>query len=292
MSTHLYKIFEEDQLLELEEKALGLMLGSIYVGATAVTDDVMYLSSTPEMLQLMLGVGHRYSQQHHYKIHPTKTKIVENNSGKKQSNYIWSLGDTQIHSSEETTHLGLKRTESGECEVNVNDRIKSARRTKYSLMDSGYHGTNGLSPATSFQIYKTYVFPQLLYGLEILPLNKTQIASLEKFHRNSLRIIQSLPERTATAAVYLLLGALPVEAEIHKKQLSLLHSILDSDNRRIKEVLHGQIAVNFDNKDSFFYRILKVLELYELPDIASLKQPLPTLSLEVRYGVLEGIISA
>ena len=36
-------------------------------------------------------------------------------------------------------------------------------------------------------------------------------------------IIQSLPERTATAAVYLLLGALPVEA--HKKQLSLRHSI-------------------------------------------------------------------
>ena len=203
-------------------------------------------------------------------------KIVENNSGKKQSNYIWSLGDTQIHSSEETTHLGLKRTESGECEVNVNDRIKSARRTKYSLMNSGYHGTNGLSPATSFQSYKTYVLPRLLYRLEILPLNKTHIASLEKFHRNSLRIIQSLPERTATAAVYLLLGALPVEAEIHQKQLSLLHSILDSDNRRIKEVLHRQITVNFDNKDSFFYRILKVLELYELPDIASLKQQLPT----------------
>ena len=76
--------------------------------------------------------------------------------------------------------------------------------------------------------------------------------------------------------MYLLLGALPVEAEIHKKQLSLLHSILDSDNRRIKEVLHRQIAVNFDNKDSFFYCILKVLELYELPDIASLKQQLPT----------------
>ena len=76
--------------------------------------------------------------------------------------------------------------------------------------------------------------------------------------------------------MYLLLGALPVEAEIHKKQLSLLHSILDSDNRRIKEVLHRQIAVNFDNKDSFFYRILKVLELCELPDIASLKQQLPT----------------
>ena len=275
LSTHLYKIFVEDQILELEDKALGFVLGNIYVGATAVADDMAYLSSTPEMLQLMLGVGYRYSRQHHFKIHPTKTKIVEHNFGKKQSDFTWTLGDTQIMSSEETTHLGLKRTTSNECELNVNERIKSARRTKYSLMSSGYHGTNGLCPVTSHQIYKTYVLPRLLYGLEILPLSKTHILALEKFHKNSLRIIQSLPERTATSAVYLLLGALPIEAEIHKRQLSLLHSILVCDNSRIKEVLNRQLSVNFDNKDSFFYRILKVLELYNLPSVPALIQQPP-----------------
>ena len=84
------------------------MLGYIYIGVTAVADDMAYLASTAEVLQLMLGVGHRYSQQHHYKIHPTKTMIVEPNLGKKEADYVWPLGDTQIHSSEETTHLGLK----------------------------------------------------------------------------------------------------------------------------------------------------------------------------------------
>ena len=69
---------------------------------------------------------------------------------------------------------------SGECEINIKERIKSARRTKYSLMNSGYHGTNGSSPTTSFQIFKTYVLPRLSYGLEILPLNKTHIATLKK----------------------------------------------------------------------------------------------------------------
>ena len=87
-----------------------------------------------------------------------------------------------------------------------------------------------------------------------------------------MRVIQSLPERTATAAVYLFLGTLP----IHKKQLSLLHGILSSDNKKIGEVLDRQISVNFDNKDSFFYRILKVLQLYVLPDTMTLKQHLPS----------------
>ena len=50
-------------------------------------------------------------------------------------------------------------------------------------MNSGYHGTNGVSPATSFQIYKTYALPRLLYRLEILPFSKTHIATLEQFHK-------------------------------------------------------------------------------------------------------------
>ena len=140
------------------------MPGDIYIGVTALADDMAYLASTAEVLQLMLGVGHSYSRQHHYKIHPTKTKFVEHNFGKKEAGYVWTLGDTQIHSSEENIQLGLKRTMSGECEININEWIKSARQTKYSLMNSGYHGTNGLSPTRSFQIYKTYVLPCLLYG--------------------------------------------------------------------------------------------------------------------------------
>ena len=34
--------------------------------------------------------------------------------------------------------------------------------------------------------------------------------------------------------------------------------------------------MNFDNKDSFFYRVLKVLELFNLPGILSSNQKLPT----------------
>ena len=37
-------------------------------------------------------------------------------------------------------------------------------------------------------------------------------------------------------------------------------------NRRIKEVLHRQITVNFDNKDSLFHRILNVLERHNFSE--------------------------
>jgi hypothetical protein len=61
--------------------------------------------------------------------------------------------------------------------------------------------------------------------LEILPLNKENMEQLEVFHRKCLRHIQSLPNRTSNSAVLLLLGALPIEAEIHKRQLELVYGV-------------------------------------------------------------------
>ena len=66
-------------------------------------------------------------------------------------------------------------------------------------MNTGLHGANGLSPEVSYQIYKIYVIPRLLYGLEIISLNKTQLDKINRYHLKTLRNIQSLPQRTATS---------------------------------------------------------------------------------------------
>jgi hypothetical protein len=85
-----------------------------------------------------------------------------------------------------------------------------------------------------------------------------------------------LPVRTATSAVYLLLGALPIEAELHKRQLSLLYSILASENTKLKNLMERQLTVNKNNPESFFSRIQDILDLYNLPPIYVLVDALPT----------------
>ncbi|CAC5381596.1 unnamed protein product [Mytilus coruscus] len=118
--------------------------------------------------------------------------------------------------------------------------------------------------------YNSYVIPKLLYGLEVLPLNNSQLDILKRFHISNLRRFPSLPTRTATCIVYLLLGALPIDAEIHKRHLSLLHNIVTCDNTTIRNLLLRQRAVNGNNCDSFFGRIQEILEFYKLPDIDTL----------------------
>ena len=136
--------------------------------------------------------------------------------------------------------------------MKIKDRISLARRTSYSLINTGLHGTNGLNPKTSYVIYRTYVIPRLLYVLEITSLNKTQIKELERYHLNTLRQIQSFPKRTATTSVFMLLVALPIEAEVHKRLIGLMYAVLTSENQCLQDVVQRQLACSFDNTHSFF----------------------------------------
>ena len=54
LSTHLYKIFVQDLLEELEQNAIGYHLGNIYVGSPACADDIAFISSDKYEMQTML----------------------------------------------------------------------------------------------------------------------------------------------------------------------------------------------------------------------------------------------
>ena len=117
------------------------------------------------------------------------------------------IGENELVVSDRATHLGVTRASKKETEINILDRIsfKLARRTSYLLMNTDLHGTNGWNPETSYVIYKCYVLPRMLYGLDVIHLTKTQLSQLERYHLRTLRQTQGLPQRTALSAVYMLL---------------------------------------------------------------------------------------
>ena len=178
--------------------------------------------------------------------------------GKADDGDRWTLGENELEASDRATHLGITRAGEKESEINISERINLARRTSYLLMNTGLHGTNGLNPETSYVIYKCYVIPRMLYELEVIHLTKTQLNQLERYNLRTLRQIQALPQRTASYAGYMLLGALPIETEIHKKQLSILHAVISSDNKCLRDVVQRQLACSFNIAFSFFYMVANV----------------------------------
>ena len=73
----------------------------------------------------------------------------------------------------------------------------------------------------------------------------------------------------------MLLGALPIEGELHKRQLSLLYNILQCNNETARGILTRQLAVYKDEPESFCGRITNILERYNLPHIENLIANLP-----------------
>ena len=278
LSTHLYKLYIDNLLKQLEQAHLGVHIGTNIAGCPTCADDILLMANSDEDLQVMLNVVNNYSREHQYTIHPTKSAIVKKNTnsynGKRDILPTFEIGKKEMAVIDEVTHLGTIRSTKKEGTLNIEHRISTARRTSYALMKNGVHGTNGLNPRTSYKIYQIYVLPRLLYNMEVVSLTKTQLKELEYFHLNFLRNIQSLPQRTATAAIYALLGAMPIEPEIHKRQLSLLHSIITSDNQSLKDILWRQHMLDV-GEDTFFTRIQEILHTYGLPTLQELFETIP-----------------
>ncbi|VDI12733.1 Hypothetical predicted protein [Mytilus galloprovincialis] len=111
----------------------------------------------------------------------------------------------------------------------------------------------------------------LLQGL----IGKANIAHEAIAFQSNRESVKALPTRTASAAVFSLLGALPIEAELHKRQLSLLHSILASENQNLRDILLRQYRLEICN-GTFLHRTENVLLQYSLPSIDELLIFLPT----------------
>ncbi|CAC5393734.1 unnamed protein product [Mytilus coruscus] len=206
LSPFLYKMHVNDLLENLKSHNIGLKIGTTYVGCTTCADTSAFLSSDPAELRYLLAIWH--SKRDRVTLHPEKTKAVILNKSEKldRSKLSWTLDNTIIYPSKETTHLGIMRLELKENNLDIDARMSIASRTLYSLIKTEVHGTNGLNPATSFKISQYYVLPRLIYGLESLPLNNSQMDKLNKFHLKNLKSFQSLPIRTANCAVLLLMG--------------------------------------------------------------------------------------
>ena len=87
---------------------------------------------------------------------------------------------------------------------------------------------------------------------------------MELYQRKVIRQLLHLPERVATSAIYVLSGQLQVEAEIHKRRLSLYGNIVRNDCIE-RELAYRQLAVKQSTSKSWFEALQEVLYKYDLP---------------------------
>ena len=146
----------------------------------------------------------------------------------------WKIGDKDMPVVEQTTHMGTPRSSLDQEMHAVETNIQKAQRTMYSLMGAGLHGENGHDPETAVSLLQTYVFPVLYYGMEIITPTGKALNRLEVQQKKILKQVLSLSTNVADPAVYIISGALPAEAMIHKRILLLFGNITRTTENAIE----------------------------------------------------------
>jgi hypothetical protein len=150
----------------------------------------------------------------------------------KPEQYVWKLGNDPVTVTDNCTHLGVDRySDSHTSNEFIDDRVKLARRTSYALMGAGLHGTNGINVPTCRKMITTYVIPRLAFGLEAMILSKKHREMMEVYYRSVLKHVQTLPDRVANEAPYLMMGLPPIEATLDIKTITFFGTIARTDRR-------------------------------------------------------------
>ena len=262
-SAPLYKVYTNALLNQLEEHVQDHKIGTINIPAPTCADDMAIITHHPANMQAAVDIVDLYSREHRYRINPTKSAILTFNNNAFRPPI--ALRNQIIPYPDEYVHLGLVRSYSKH--ANTDERIQLARRAMYGLMGAGMHGRNGISPQLSYQLWKIFVLPRMLYGLEVTTYKSTDMSKLDKFQRKTLRQLQFLPEKPppCNQAVNGLLGAKPVEAVVDQSTLTHFGNILRSEDSIEWELARRQLAVKTNKSKSWFIHVKKLLRKYDLP---------------------------
>ncbi|CAC5401533.1 unnamed protein product [Mytilus coruscus] len=155
-----------------------------------------------------------------------------------------------------TSHIGIQRDSKDTTTSTIEENLKKARRTLYSLMHQGLRGENGLDPITSVSFLQTVLLP-----------NGKNLDLITKQYKKIIKQILSLPVNVADPAIYIISGLLPAEAIIHKKALILFGSICRADCTATEwKIAERQLGIKTLKSNSWFIALKTIFFKYGIQD--------------------------
>ena len=223
LSMRMYGPYINGLLTELHRSGLGPLVCSIIISSPGFADDVAIITLTRRDLNKQLVVADRYSCKWRFLYSPSKTVFLSRGPDKDKDVQIM-LDKTPLKKVECSNHVGVPICSNKMSEKEpVRQRISACRRTFYSVKAAS---AVGFDVVTLSKLYWTICVPKLLYGVEVWQPSKTSMASLETVHCEIGKCIQGMSRNTAGPACYILLGWLPLYAQIDIRRLIFILALL------------------------------------------------------------------
>ncbi len=204
LPTHLYKIYNNKLLEQLEREGDGLHIGTTFMGAPTCADDMLHLTTGDDRLQAMLANSDQFSDQRRYIIHPIKSETTP--SGQPAN---VSLKDKQLPQVDSVKHLSLSWNPKSNSKA-IEERLKCGKRSLYSMIPAGLHGESRLSPPVANKLLHLY--------------------------RQALKIIWNVPRQTHSRLIALLSDSAPLAVQLKARFVKFMCKALEHDDPVLKYV--------------------------------------------------------
>ena len=270
LSTSLLTLFMDDKIKMVQREGIGATIGCRQVGIIAYADDEVLISCNPKEMQNLLDIAYQHSCLWRYRYNVAKCKILV--YGKRTCDTKWRLGDEEIESATEYTHLGVIMSPKGAPRRRIEDAMNKARQALYSKCPYGLN-ISKMNPLTLFTTWRVYAEPALLYSIAVTRLTETELTYLEGMLLRIYRLMQGLPSKIQKMASYVMLGALPCRIMVMKTVLQFISFLFKAAGKHdLTEyvLLHG--TQNPDRETSLVRGWEELLAELKLPTLTKARQ--------------------
>lgn len=211
-------MFIDDLLRLLSNSEMGLRIGNYFFNNVAFADDITLLAAMTPDIQSLIDMCVEYSSKWRFEFGIAKTWCTTFGHADFVSNHNWTLGPAVIENSDTIDILGVRFRSDLKSVSHVEQRISSARRRAFSLLNAGF-SYPGLSSDAKVYLWKSTICPILVYGNHTMAISNKDVMSLEIFQSNNLKRVLGFPKRSHHSKVLQAMGVEKVATNITKQRV-------------------------------------------------------------------------
>ena len=224
LSPHLFNVFIDDLMRDLQGCPYGLRIGSLQINTAGYADDVTLIASTQLDLQKLVDICYRYSCKWRFSFGPSKSKciIMRNRSMSLPQPDIW-LGTSKLQFVDRVEILGRVFSYNLSSQDHISSRMQSSRRAMFGM---GITCSNeAIIPSVKAYLWKSVGVPSLVYALGTCNLNQSDLKLLESFQGTMIKNSLYLGKRCHHSALLKALEVPSIKSLIEKQRISLLKRV-------------------------------------------------------------------
>ena len=243
----------------------GVAVGTCIISSLAFVDDMLDASEDTYSAEMAHLQALAFSLRKKLEYNAPKCKAMMVNKKKGDKPPIMFIADHLIEIVSQIKYLGDIFQENGKNCGLIKDRVQRgviAILKIEAILNETQFGKYTLE--ISLLLYRALFLSSILFNSQAWRnITEKDLASLQKIQLRLLRKIVNAPSSISKSFLFLELGVLPIRYEIHKRQITFLHHIINLDPNDPVHVLYQQMKC-FPGESNWLNDVLHSAALYSI----------------------------